>query len=345
MKTKPFGHLSDKTPVQLFILKNDKLEIAVTDYGTSLVNLIVNDKHGNPVDIALGYDDAPGYENDNGCYLGCNVGRNANRIRNGRFFLGDREYLLDKNDGRNNLHSGLHPYSKRIWAVEKYNDDSVTFFLKSPHMDQGFPGEVIFHVTYRLLEDAAFQIQYEAVPDRDTIINMTNHSYFNLNGEGSGSALQHKLTLHADSFTSADAESIPTGEMAAVINTPMDFRMGKTIGQDMEEAYEQLILAKGYDHNYVLNRQKEGCRTVAEVLGDKTGITMQIATDYPGMQLYSANYLDNVRGKNGHIYGRRDALCFEPQFFPDAINHENFASSVCRAGETYKKEIIYRFFS
>lgn len=344
MEVKDFGRLLDGCAARLFVFGNEKLKLAVSDYGTSLVNLIVPDKSGGPVDIVLGYEDVSGYEKDESCYLGCNVGRNANRIRDGRFLINGREYILDKNDGKNNLHSGAHPYSKRMWTVGKYNDESVTFALKSPHMDQGFPGEADIRITYELLEGAAFRIRYEAVSDKDTIVNMTNHSYFNLNGEGSGNVLHHRLTLYADAFTPADAESIPTGEIVPVAGTPMDFRSGKTIGQDIGEKYQPLIFAKGYDHNFVLDDQK-GCRPAAEVLGDETGIVMRIETDYPGMQVYTANYVKDVKGKNRHIYGPREGVCFEPQFFPDAVNQDKFISPLLKAGERYKKEIIYRFSS
>lgn len=337
-----FGYTKDKVAATLFTFKTESFELSVSDYGTSLVNLIVNDKDGKPVDIALGFDDVTGYEQDNGNFLGCNVGRNANRISNASFSLNGTEYRLEQNDGANNLHSGLSPYSKRMWNVEKYGDDFITFSLNSPHMDQGFPGNVKLYITYKILSDSSFEILYEATPDMDTILNITNHSYFNLNGEGSGNAENHSLVLHADYYTPASSCSIPTGEILPVDNTPMDFRVSKTLGRDINENFQPLIFASGYDHNWITDTSGE-IHDIATVTGDKTGISMTMATDYPGVQIYTANFLDEKNGKNGHAYSRRDAVCVEPQFYPDSINRPEFVSPVCRAGQLYKKSIIYKF--
>ena len=343
MKHRTFGYTKDGKQTELYTLKTGRFALSVSDYGSSLVNLAVLGPDMVSVDVVLGYDDVTGYEEDAGSYLGCNVGRNANRIGQACFSLNGVTYQLDKNDGENNLHSGYEPYSKRIWKVEKLNDAFITFSLESPHMDQGFPGNVKLYVTYEILNEESFRIVYEAETDADTVINLTNHSYFNLNGEGAGGIEDHHLTMYADCFTPTGAGSIPTGEIRAVEGTPMDFRRGKRVGRDIGADYEQLTLAGGYDHNWV-TRTDGMVHDIVKVRGDITGITMEIATDYPGVQMYTGNYLDGLKGKKGHVYTKRTGICFEPQFYPDAVNRPEFISPVCKVGEKYRKEIIYKFF-
>lgn len=342
MTVKDFGITKDGIATKLYTLKNNNLEISVTDFGSTLVSIVVPDRNNKPTDIVLGYDDVSGYETDDGYYFGCNVGRCANRIARGHFVLNNTEYNLDINNGPNNLHSGLNPYSKRVWTVENQNDTSITFSLESPHMDQGFPGALKMYVTYELLEDG-FKINYNATPDKDTIINVTNHSYFNLNGEGSGTVLNHSVKIYADSFTPADETSIPTGEIEAVKDTPMDFNNFKTIGQDINKDYIPLKYANGYDHNWITDPTDSKLHNIMDAVGDVSGIEMKISTNCPGVQMYTANFVENVKGKKGHIYNVREAVCFEPQYYPDAINHDNFVSPVCKAGCTYNKDIIYKF--
>lgn len=343
MIIKNFGNLSNGETASLYILNNKDIEISVTDFGTSLVNLKVPDRHGELTDIVLGYDTVTGYEKDTNNYLGCNVGRNANRIAHGSFKHNDKTYILEKNDGNNNLHSGYNPYSKRLWKVEYAEENKITFSLSSPHMDQGFPGNVHLFITYELLPDCRLKITYEGTPDSDTILNMTNHSYFNLNGQGNGNCLNHILSVNADYFTPSNAYSIPTGDVEPVAGTPMDFRASKNIGQDIDEPYLQLIQARGYDHNWCIRDYDETLKNAVNVSAETTGISMSIATDYPGIQIYTANYLNDVHGKNGVLYNERCAVCFEPQFFPDAIHHKNFVSPICKAGQSFHKEIIYKF--
>lgn len=342
MQKKNFGITKDGQQAELFAYKTERYELSVSDYGASLVNLIVTDKSGTPTDIVLGYDTVSGYENDAGSYLGCNVGRNANRIANAKFCFNGTEYQLEQNDGNNNLHSGFSPYSKRLWKVEEQSDNSITFSLDSPHMDQGFPGNLKLFITYEIVSEDSFRILYEATPDRDTVLNVTNHSYFNLNGEGSGDIGHHTLTIHADCFTPTNEGSIPTGEIWAVEGTPMDFRAGKRVGEEIGADYEQLVLAKGYDHNWITDTSGK-LHEIVTVQGDQSGITMMIATDYPGVQVYTGNYMERIPGKCGHTYLKRGGICFEPQFYPDAINQPEFISPVCKAGETFRKEIVYRF--
>lgn len=338
-----FGKTGSAQTCRLYTLKNDHgMEADLTDYGAALVNLRVPDHEGRLLDVVLGYDDPAGYEKGDSSF-GATVGRCANRIGGARFELNGAVYRLAPNDnGRNNLHSGPDYYNKRLWTVADCGDDHVTFLLHSEDQDQGYPGALDMYVTYHLDEDNMLRITYCGVPDQDTIINMTNHSYFNLNGHDSGTVLDHILQIHADHFTPADAESIPTGEIRPVEGTPMDFRTGRALGDEIDADYEPLRLGGGYDHNWVL---KNGGRfdKVAEVAADRSGIVMEVYTDLPGMQVYTANFLNHEPGKEGASYERRSAVCLETQYYPDAIHHDHFPGPVCRAGETYGTSTAYRF--
>lgn len=342
-KVAAFGTTKDGREAHLYFLKNQKgMQAYVSDFGASLVRLLVPDRGGNMIDVVLGYDDAAGYEKGSGG-IGATVGRNANRIGGAGFKLNGVSYTLDKNDnGSNNLHSGNDYYQKRIWKVENQTEDQITFILHSPDGDQGYPGALDMRVTYQVDNENALSIHYEAVPDQDTIINMTNHSYFNLNGHNSGSAMDHKVWLNADCFTPADAESIPTGEIRGVEGTPMDFRRKKALGTEIDSDYEPLRLGGGYDHNWVLKNNGRFAK-VAEVISEKSGIGMEVYTDLPGVQMYTANFLNHEQGKDGAFYEKRSAVCLETQYFPDAINHENFPSPVCGKGMKYDSRTAYRF--
>lgn len=339
MNVLDFGKTKDGVQTHLYTIKNDNLECRVTDFGSILVNLFVPDKRGNNIDVVLGFDTVSGYEQDTAS-LGCNVGRCANRIGKASFTLNGTVYSLDKNDGENCLHSGFHQYSKRIWTVAKHTDTAITFTLESPDMDQGFPGAITMAVTYQL-KDNILKIFYDGTPDKDTVINMTNHSYFNLNGQGN--ILNHMVVINASRFTPSDAQSIPTGVFADVAETPMDFREPKAIGQDIEAKYDQLIWGLGYDHNYAIDDYDGSTRYAVHLYSEESGILMDLSTNYPGIQMYTANYLKDANGKNGTVYHPRDAVCFEPQFFPDAINKSDFPKPICKAGTSFHKEIIYTF--
>ena len=337
-----FGQTQKGEEAHIYRFQNSHgVVMQVTDLGATLQTLLVPDSAGQLYDVVLGYDSVPGYEQGNG-NLGATVGRNANRIGKARFVLQGKTYSLAQNDGQNNLHSGLDYYFLRIWKVKECTDQSITFSLHSPDGDQGYPGALDMEVTYTLTEDNEVKISYFGVPDQDTVINMTNHSYFNLNGHASGDILQHTLWVDADSFTRADEESIPTGEIVPVEGTPMDFREKKTIGKEIDVDYEALIFGKGYDHNWCLNN-KGKLQKVAEVSGDITGITMEVITDLPGVQIYTGNFLEAEQGKEGAVYRKRQGVCFETQYYPDAINHPNFPSPVCKATETYQTTTVYRF--
>ncbi len=341
-----FGKVSTGI-AKLYVMKNQAgMTAAVSDMGAVLVNLYVPDKDGNMRDVVLGYDEPSSYEEINSIYLGSTIGRNGNRIGGARFTLNGAEYTLDQNDGRNNLHSGVNGYEKRMWKVADMDDSdtpSVTFELESPHMDQGYPGNATVKVTYALTADNKLSIHYDAVSDQDTIFNMTNHSYFNLNGAASGTILDHQVQILADKFTWADEESIPTGELVDVEGTPMDFREFHAIGERIEEDYQALKFGGGYDHNYVVNPGRE-TKTVARMKSPESGILMEVTSDLPGMQLYTGNFLEGDKvGKNGCRYGKRTGCCFETQFHPDAINHPEFEQPVCKAGEHYLTTTTYGF--
>ena len=341
LQIQKFGITKDGSKPYLYKMKNDAgMEVQVSDFGATLVNVTVLDQDKNPVEVVLGYEDAAGYENGTAA-IGAIVGRNANRIGGACVTINGIDYKLAENDGKNNLHSGPDVYQKRMWRVVENGDDHVTFLLHSPDGDQGYPGALDMKVTYTLDEENGLTIHYEAVPDQDTVINMTNHSYFNLNGHKSGSVLHHRMQLLSDAFTPADAQSIPTGEVCSVDGTPMDFRSTKELGAEIDAAYEPLILGNGYDHNWVLKNEGRFDK-VAEVTGDESGIVMEVWTDRPGVQVYTANFLENEAGRNGAVYQKRDAVCLETQNYPDAVHQKNFPEAICKKGETYDTKTAYR---
>lgn len=342
VRVETFGSTSKKEEAVLYTLTNENgMSASITNYGAALVKLNVPDKEEKLRDVVLGYDDVTGYEKGGGSF-GAPVGRNANRIGGAVITIQDKTYELEKNDNGNNLHSGTNYYNKRIWNVGEKTDSKIEFVLHSPDGDQGYPGTLDMHVTYELTEDNELRLIYDAVPDQDTIINMTNHSYFNLDGHDSGNVLKELVTLDADYFTRADAQSIPTGELVDVTGTPMDFRMPRALGEAIDADYEAVRLGKGYDHNWVLKNNGKFDK-VAQAVSEKSGIVMEVWTDLPGMQMYTANFLDNEQGKNGAVYGIRDAVCFETQYFPDAVHHENFASPICKKGIPYHTVTSYKF--
>ena len=337
-----FGTTADEKEVFLYTITNKTgMKISVTDFGAALVKVEVPDKQGVLRDVVLGYDDVTGYENGT-VFFGATVGRNANRIGKASFEINGKVYELAKNDNGNNLHSGLDFYNQRIWEVRAKKMDSVIFNLHSKDGDQGFPGALDMEVKYTLTEKNEVKIEYYSVPNEDTIINMTNHSYFNLNGHDSGSILDHDVKIDADYFTRADERAIPTGELVPVQGTPMDFTQTKKIGRDIHEQYEALIFGNGYDHNWALNNNGKFAK-VAELSSEESGIEMSVFTDLPGVQMYTANFVENEKGKNGAVYNDRPAVCFETQYFPDAVHKSNFKSPICEAGENYRTCTMYKF--
>ena len=342
MDTRFFGrnHLGEDATLYTFRNANGMV-MAVTDFGATLHSLLVPTEQGL-LDVVLGYDEPAGYEGPAGTFFGATVGRNANRICKGTFTLGGKTYSLAINNGPNNLHSGLDFWSFRVWQVKEVGENSITFGLHSPDGDQGYPGAMDISVTYTLTEDNAVRIHYYGIPQAETLINLTNHSYFNLNGHDSGDILIHTVWLDADCFTRADETSIPTGEILSVENTPMDFRTPKAVGRDIEEQYEALVFGNGYDHNWCLNNGGRFAK-IATLEADKTSLVMDVYTDLPGVQIYTGNFIQDEPGKNGTVYCRRAGICFETQFYPDSVNHPNFPSPIFKAGEIYETTTEFRF--
>lgn len=339
-----FGRLQDGREAKLYTMANSKgMTIEVTDFGATLVGAVVPDKNGRHDDVVLGYADVVDYTKYGG-YLGGTIGRSGNRIGGAKFSINGQEYQLDKNDNGNNLHSGCNGYESILWNAKIDEENcSVIFSHHSPDGEQGYPGNFDVTVTYTLTEDNAIKVSYWGKSDQDTIANLTNHSYFNLEGHDSGTILDHIVWIDADGITAVDEGLIPTGEIRPVEGTAFDFRQPKTIGRDIEMDDDQLEKAGGYDHNYVLN-PGEGIRKVAELTAPISGRKMEVFTDCVGVQFYAGNFMENTWiGKDGKAYAKRTGLCMETQFFPDAIHHENFPSPILKAGEEYKTATIYKF--
>lgn len=344
-----FGTTKNGEKATLYTMENSNgMKVSVTDYGACIVNIIVPDRNGNMADVALGYDDVKGYD-ENGTYYGAFVGRNANRIGNACVTISGVEYELDKNDGPNNLHSGFKGYNNYIYETECFDDIegelSIEMSRLSPDMEQGFPGNLDITVTYTLTEENELAIEYLGVSDKDTVINLTNHTFFNLGGHDSGTILNHEVFIDADYFTPTDDRLIPTGELRPVDGTPMDFHEEQAIGDRIDEDYLPLKQAGGYDHNYVLNNSGEEVEYVASLYDPKSGRRMEVFTDLPGMQFYTGNFIDGKdTGKGGKIYQKREGVCFETQLFPDSCNEkEFFMSSVVKAYHEYSTMTVYKF--
>lgn len=335
--TQDFGQLPTGENATLYTLTLGSLTAKVTDFGATLVSLFVPDKTGNIADVVLGYDDVMGYYNG-WAFLGATVGRNANRIKGGRFQLNRRTVRLMPFERGNNLHSGFHFFHRRMWQVECRSESAITFRLDSPHKDQGFPGNAVIHVTYALEAPATLCIRYHAVSDADTVFNMTHHSYFNLAGhDHPEKAMDQTLMMPARFFLPCDKKGIPTGELRNVDGTPMDFRCAKVLKQDIDADYEPLKLQHGYDHCF------EVFGTPCAVLSHpESGRTMEVITDCPGVQVYTGG-APRANGKGGACYGSRSAVCLETQFFPDAVNHPEWKQPFTKAGDPYHSETKYKF--
>lgn len=335
---KSFGTLPSGEATFLYTISCGKLSAAVTDYGATLVSLLVPDRDGVTADVVLGYDDCNGYRTGNGACLGATVGRNANRLKGASFDLNGKTYHMSQNEGGNNLHSGPDFFFHRLWKPVSHTENAVTLELSSPNGDQGFPGNAVIQVTYALTADGALHIQYKANCDRDTVFNFTNHSYFNLAGhDQTGKAMEQLLTIPGRFFNPDDAENIPTGELRPVTGTPMDFRAPKPISRDIGADYEPLKLQGGYDHNWEVF-----CNPCATLSDPVSGRSMSVCTDCPGIQFYAGNFL-NETGKGGVHYGKRSGVALETQFYPDSLHHPDWPQPVTRAGETYRSETVYRF--
>ncbi|MDR3229645.1 MAG: galactose mutarotase [Puniceicoccales bacterium] len=347
-----WGKLADGRAVSLYTLDNGKgLRVRVSDYGALLVSIEVPDKTGKIADVALGYNTLDGYVNDTGTYFGAVVGRVANRIANGKFSLGGKTYTLFTNntpaDIPCSLHGGKVGFDRAVWNAAPASDGTPAIVLKylSKDGEEGYPGNLSVTVTYTLLPDNTLRVRYAAVTDKATPVNLSQHSYFNLAGEGNGTILEHKLTLNAPKLTPVTAGLIPTGEFLTVKDTPFDFTTPRTIGERINDKHQQLAFGAGYDHNWVLGGVSGGePRFAAEVFEEKSGRVLTISTTEPGIQFYSGNFLDGtIRGKAGNPYVRRSGLALETQHFPDSPNQKNFPSITLQPGETYSSITEYKF--
>jgi aldose 1-epimerase len=349
IEKRDFGKLPDGTPVFEYTLTNAKsMSVGVLNYGGIITSIKVPDRDGNVDNVVLGFRKIDDYATKNP-YFGTITGRYANRIANAKFTLDGQEYKLAANNGPNSLHGGQKGFDKQVWDVKEMpGDGSVGLELayRSPDGDEGYPGNLDVNVLYTLTDDDELRIDYTAVTDKTTVVNLTSHSYFNLTGNGSGTVLDHKLTLNADSYTPVDAGLIPTG-VESVEGTPFDFRQPARINDRIREGDEQLVYGRGYDHNWVLNRPNDGSLALAARLEDeKTGRIMEIHTTEPAIQFYAGNFLDGTLvGSAGKMYRQGDGLCLETQHYPDSPNHPDFPSTVLKPGETYKTTTVHRFFT
>jgi aldose 1-epimerase len=340
----PFGVLKSGQPVQLFTLANAKgMEVSLTNFGATLVSILVPDREGKPADVTLGFDTIEGYETRSP-YFGAIAGRYANRLNQGRFTLDGVTHQVALNDTKHHLHGGATGFDKRVWTARTMAESDsvgVEFTYASPAGEENYPGALDVTVAYRLSARNEIVIDYRAETDAPTIINLTNHAYFNLAGEGSGTILDHQMQIHADAFVVTDGELIPTGEIRPVAGSPMDFREPHAIGERIGAGYDALSFARGYDHCYVLNGR--GLRLAATVVEPASGRVLEVLTDEPGLQFYCGNFLDGVIGKSGRAYPFRSGFCLEANHFPDSPNHPEFPSTVLRPGETYTQQTICRF--
>jgi len=344
MNKQPFGALPDGTPISIYTLKNGKgLEARVTNYGAILVSLQAPDRDGHSADVTLGFDSLDMYLKGSP-YFGATVGRYANRIGKARFTLNGVDYKLPANNGENCLHGGLRGFDKHVWKEIAVAGDSLELSYESADGEEGFPGKLVTRVTYTITPANELRLDYHAVAAQDTVLNLTNHSYFNLSGEGSGSILDHRIQIMADRFTPTGPDQIPTGELRPVAGTPLDFRTPQLIGARIDADDENIRFGKGYDHNYVVNGPAGKVRTCARVDDRRSGRVMEVLTSQPGVQFYTGNNLnDTIHGRGGKAYPARSAFCLETQHFPDSPNQPRFPSTTLRAGQTFASTTIYRF--
>ena len=337
-----FGKTSDGTAVALFTLSNAKgMEAKITTYGGAIVSLKTPDRTGKLGDVVLGYDNLAGYTGGKS-YFGALVGRYANRIAHAKFTLDGKTFTVPKNDGENSLHGGTGGFDKRVWTARELPGGALELTYISKDGEEGYPGKLTATVTYTLTDDNTLRIHYSAITDKPTVVNLTNHSYFNL--KGSGDILGHVVTLNADRYTPVDAGLIPTGELRLVDGTAFDFRRGHTPGERIGQADEQLKLGHGYDHNWILNRTAPGLSLAARV--EETGVTgrvMEIYTDQPAIQFYTGNFLNGTEKGKGTVYELHSGFCFETQHYPDSPNHPAFPSTVLKPGEKYDTTTEFRF--
>jgi aldose 1-epimerase len=341
-----WGQSPDGQPVELYTLTNaNGMEARIMTYGGVLVSLKVPDRAGKLADVVLGFDNLAGYlQKPPEPHFGALIGRYGNRIGNASFTLDGIHYTLPKNDGQNTLHGGTRGFDKVVWQAKPVGNNGVQLSYLSKDGDQGFPGNLSVTVVYTLTDKNELKIDYSATTDKDTVVNLTNHSYFNLAGEGVGDVLGHMVTINADRFTAVDKGLIPTGELRSVAGTPFDFRTPHTIGERINANDEQLTYGHGYDHNFVLNRTGSGLRLAARVVEPKSFRVLEVLTTEPGLQFYTGNQLDgSIHGKGGASYGSHAAFCMETQHFPDSPNKPSFPSTELKPGATYHTTTVFRF--
>ncbi len=339
-----FGTLADGSRASLYTIKNiNEMKVEITDFGANIVSLFVPDKKGSLADVVLGFDDVTGYF-DNPSFFGSTIGRSANRIADSKFTLNGVTYNLEVNDGVNNLHSSFDGgFNKRLFKAEIKNDSSVCFSLFSKDGDQGFPGNLEMSVTFTLTDDNELVLDYKGKSDKDTVFNPTNHSYFNLSGHDSGSAMECKLQLNSKELTPVREGSIPTGKLMKLAGTPFDFSELTVIADRIDDKDSLLKIGKGYDINYVIDKEPREYGLAGLLVDEKSGRTMTVYTDLPGVQFYAGNCIKTQKGKGGVTYKKRNAVCLETQFFPDAINHASFPQPVLKSGEEFTSKTTYKF--
>ncbi len=341
-----FDQTIDGKKTSLYLIKNNRgMEAAITNYGGRLVSLIVPDKDNKPTDVVVGFDSVLKYQRSTEPYFGATIGRYGNRIAKGKFSLDGKAYTLFNNNGPNTLHGGKKGFQYVVWDAKKIGDSSLELTYISADMEEGYPGKLDVKVTYTITENNELQLKYEAATDKKTVVNLTNHAFFNLNGQGSGTIKDHVLMINADYYTPVDSTLIPTGKNEPVANTPFDFRQPTTIGKNVGANDVQLRNGKGYDHNFVLNKNTGGGFTkAASVTGDKSGIVMDIFTQEPGLQFYGGNFMQSKNTiKGGGKDDFRTAFCLETQHFPDSPNQPSFPSTILEPGKKYSTESIYKF--
>lgn len=342
----PFQSTIDGKPTALYTLKNRSgMTATFTNYGGRIVSLLVPDKNGKAVDVVVGFNSLEGFVNSTERYFGATIGRYGNRIANAKFTLDGKEYTLFANNGPNNLHGGKKGFQEVVWDARQPNDSTLQLTYLSKDGEEGFPGNLTVKVTYALTGNNEVKMDYEATTDKKTVVNLTNHAFFNLNGEGSGTINNHVLQINAAQYTPVDSTLIPLGKHASVQGTPFDFRKPVAIGARVENNHEQLKFGKGYDHNFVLgNSRLAQLRHAATVSGDQSGIVMEVHTQEPGLQFYGGNFM---QGKNTFKSGAKDdfrtAFCLETQHFPDSPNQPSFPSTALTPGQTYRTSSVYRF--
>lgn len=330
---------------QVSLINKNGMIVQILDYGATIRTIFAKDKHGNLRDVVLGFDNMPAYEKSR-AHFGAAIGRHANRLAGSSFTLDGVTYNLPANEGKNQLHGGIIGFDRLIWSIEPIGPSTVRFTLVSPDGNEGYPGNLTTAITYGLTDDDELTIEYTAATDKPTIVNFTNHSYFNLNGHNSGTAMNHTLQLNSNFITEIGEGSIPTGTLLPVHGTPFDFTAPKAIGKDINDTSDaQIVQGGGYDHNYILDKTSA---PIAVLAGDESGIVMETYTSQPGVQFYSGNFISRTPqplGKDNAVYSSRDAVCLETQHYPDSPNHPQFPSVVLRPGEHFIETTTYKFFT